>query len=169
MFSIDSEDFLNNLLSFDFNTTKHISFICFAYFWLPGTFQTSNRPKIFHIIFLGNKTPCAEEEEEVNGERNEAQKRAHHVWHNPGRMVGHISGLVCHFNVILISTNYSWPKTKYIKDPSGDFMTGRQRNTEYTKLIWDCKDRRGYAAGATPGCLFDSIDTISCSNMMKRG
>jgi hypothetical protein len=32
----------------------------------------------------------------------------------------------------------------------------------------DCKDRRGDAVGATPGCPFDSIDTISFSTMMKR-
>jgi hypothetical protein len=31
----------------------------------------------------------------------------------------------------------------------------------------DCKDRRGDAAGATPGCPFASINTISISNMMK--
>jgi hypothetical protein len=32
----------------------------------------------------------------------------------------------------------------------------------------ECKDRRGDAAGAAPGCPFDSIDAISFSNMMKK-
>jgi hypothetical protein len=32
----------------------------------------------------------------------------------------------------------------------------------------DCEDRRRAAAGAAPGCPFDSIDTISFSNNMKR-
>jgi hypothetical protein len=32
----------------------------------------------------------------------------------------------------------------------------------------DCEDRRGDAARAAPGCPFDSIDTISFSNIMKR-
>jgi hypothetical protein len=32
----------------------------------------------------------------------------------------------------------------------------------------DFEDRRGAIAGAAPGCPFNSIDTISFSNMMKR-
>jgi hypothetical protein len=49
----------------------------------------------------------------------------------------------------------------------GNFARGRQRkqNTPYGYI--DCEDMRGDAAGATPGCPFVSIDTISSSNMMK--
>jgi hypothetical protein len=32
----------------------------------------------------------------------------------------------------------------------------------------DCKDRRGDATGAAPGCPFDSINSISFNNIMKR-
>jgi hypothetical protein len=32
----------------------------------------------------------------------------------------------------------------------------------------DCDDRRGDTIGAAPGCPFDSIDTISLSNIMTR-
>jgi hypothetical protein len=40
------------------------------------------------------------------------------------------------------------------------------RNTPYE--YEDCNDRRGDATGAALGCPFNSIDTISFSNMMKR-
>jgi hypothetical protein len=33
----------------------------------------------------------------------------------------------------------------------------------------DCKDRRGDAAGAAPGCPFDSIDTISFKQHDEEG
>jgi hypothetical protein len=46
-------------------------------------------------------------------------------------------------------------------------MGGREtRNTQYGSE--DCEDRRRDAAGAAPGCPFDSIGIISFSNMMKR-
>jgi hypothetical protein len=34
------------------------------------------------------------------------------------------------FNTILVSTDSAWPKTDYIKDPSGDFWIGWRRNTK---------------------------------------
>jgi hypothetical protein len=43
---------------------------------------------------------------------------------------------------------------------------GETRNTQ--NLSEDCKDRRGATAGAALGCPFDSIDTTSFINIMKR-
>jgi hypothetical protein len=56
-------------------------------------------------------------------------------------------------------------KIDYIKDPYAISQWGNRetRNAQYGSA--DCGDRRGDAAGATPGCPFD---TISFSNMLKR-
>jgi hypothetical protein len=45
-------------------------------------------------------------------------------------------------------------------------MIWKHKNTQYRSV--DCEDRRGDPAGATPGCPFDTNDTISSRNMMKR-
>jgi hypothetical protein len=42
---------------------------------------------------------------------------------------------------------------------------GETRNAPYGSE--DCEDMRGAAAGAAPGCPFDSIDVISSSTIMK--
>jgi hypothetical protein len=55
-----------------------------------------------HIIFSGNTRAG---EEEVNGGRYEGQKRVHHAGHNPGHVVGPISGLMRRFDAILVSTD----------------------------------------------------------------
>jgi hypothetical protein len=43
---------------------------------------------------------------------------------------------------------------------------GETRYIQYRSV--DYKDRRGGTAKDTPRCPFDSIDTISFNNMMKR-
>jgi hypothetical protein len=91
MFSIESRDFLNNLLSFGFNTVKQI-FICFCMFLTFRDLPYVKRTKYFcHVIFSGNRGKW---EEEFNGERHEAQKRGHHAGPHVGRMVGPIFVLV---------------------------------------------------------------------------
>jgi hypothetical protein len=103
-------------------------------FDFQGPFRTSNGPKFSAMSFF-LKNMGDGEEEEVNGGRHEGQKRAHHMGHTPGRMVGPISGLMHRFDAMLDSTYLVWPKTDCIY-PSGDFATGWQRNTKLMKLIW---------------------------------
>jgi hypothetical protein len=67
--------------------------------------------------------------------RGEVEKRAHHAGPLLDRMVEPIWGLVYPFNAILVSMDFSWPKTDNLKDPSGDFTMGRQRNSKNTKRI----------------------------------
>jgi hypothetical protein len=86
-----------------------------------------------------------------------------HAYH----VVGSISALEHHFDATLDSTEPSSPKTDYIYPPLA-ISRGDDRDTRKTPYrSKDCKDRRGDAAGATPGCPFASINTISISNMMK--
>jgi hypothetical protein len=82
-------------------------------------------------------------------------------------MVGPTFPLVRCFYVILGSTELSLPKSDYIYPILAIFgrSGGETQNTSYGSE--DREDRRGAAAGAAPGCPFDSIDIISSSTMMK--
>jgi hypothetical protein len=66
------------------------------------------------------------------------------------------------------STESSWSKIDYKSDPHAISLWGggETRNTQYGST--DCKDRRGDATGAAPGCPFASIDIISFNTMIKR-
>jgi hypothetical protein len=78
MFSIESVDFLNNLLSFDFNTAKQICLSLHVFdFQKPSEHQTEQIFLPHH--FFKNKRLW----EEVNGECHEEQKRTHHEDHLP--------------------------------------------------------------------------------------
>jgi hypothetical protein len=80
MFFIES-GFLNNPLSFGFNTVKQI-FLFFFMFSIFRDFSNVKQTQTFcHIIFAENRRTG---EEEVNGERHEVQKRAHHVGQEAG-------------------------------------------------------------------------------------
>jgi hypothetical protein len=81
----------------------------------------------YHGIFSENTRVG---EEEANGGRNKAQKRAHLLtaWWGLSRALSVVS-------------MQSWtPRTWFdlkptINTPSGDFMMGRQRNAKHTKWI----------------------------------
>jgi hypothetical protein len=79
-------------------------------------------------------------------------------------MVGPTFSHVGPIAIIFASTKLSWPNAdSYIyPPPSSDFAMGQCRKMKYTLWIYKLRGyRRGDAAGATPGCPFDSIETIS--------
>jgi ferredoxin len=63
------------------------------------------------------------------------------------------------------STEPSRPKTYYKYDPFDKIV---RRHEETQNKSEECEDGRGDAAGAVPGCPFDSINTISFITMIKR-
>jgi hypothetical protein len=141
--------------------TLRSRFSCFCMFFtfrdLPDIKRTQKK---LYVNFWENRRPW---EEEVNRGCNKAQKRANYVGHRP------ISGLMHPFYAILIPTDSPWHKTDYIKgSPRAISWQGGGETQNKQNWSKDCQDRRGDTTGAAPGCPFDSIDTISFSNMMKR-
>jgi hypothetical protein len=117
MFSIDSEDFLNDPLSFAFNTAKQFClFLHVFYFQGPSGPQTDPIFSLHH--FLGNRRPW---EEEVNRKCDKVEKRIHHAGLVPSHVVGPNFPIVHPFNAILDSMDSSWPKINYIKEPNPGF------------------------------------------------
>jgi hypothetical protein len=117
MFSIDSRDFLNNPLSFAFNIAKQI-WLFLHVFDFQGPSERQTYPIFLLRNFLANRRPW---EEEVNRERDKVEKRVHHVGLVPGHVVGPNFPIVHPFNAILDSTDSSWPKINYIKEPTSGF------------------------------------------------
>jgi hypothetical protein len=66
LFSIDYGGFINNPVSFSFNTVKQI--FLFFMFLTFRDFRTSNIPKLFVTSFLGNTRIGEEEVNEGRGE-----------------------------------------------------------------------------------------------------
>jgi hypothetical protein len=130
--STNSGDFLNDPLSFVFNTSKQI-FLFLHVFTFRDLLDVKQTQYFCQVIFLGNWRPW---EEEVNKGRKKVEKRAHHVSHNRGHVVGSISGLVHPFNANFVPTDLAWHKTDYIKNPSGNFAIVRRRNTKDFKRIY---------------------------------
>jgi hypothetical protein len=135
LFAIDFGGFLNDPLSFGFNTAKQI-FLYLHVFDFQGPFE---RQTFCHILFSGNRRPW----EEVNGGATKQELGGHHTGPHVGHMVSPISSLEHCFDAILESTDSCWPKTDYIYPLLAILQGcgGETWNTRYKYV--DCEDRRG--------------------------
>jgi hypothetical protein len=158
------QGFLNNPLSFGFNTANWI--FLFLYVLTFRVRLDVKRTQTFATSFFREIED--HEKKMLMGDATRT-KRGPTTWATTlAAWWGPPFCLELCFKAILNSMNSSWPKTDYIYPSSGDFARGGRetRNTHYRYA--DCKDRRGDAIGAASGCPFDSIDTIYFSNMIKR-
>jgi hypothetical protein len=158
MFFIDFGDFLNNHLSFDFSIAKHICL--FLHVFHLDLSDIKRTQSFCHVIFSRNIRPW----EEVTG--NATRKE---IGEHAGPLLDCMVGLISPSCVLLtqywtsrtrLDVKLTIPRTPWAISRRGD---GETQNTKFWSK--DCKDRRGYAAGAAPGCPFASIDTISFNNM----
>jgi hypothetical protein len=137
MFSIKSNDFLNNLLSFDL--TLQSRFSCFCIFLTLRDLSNVKWTKYFcHIIFLGNRRSW---EEVVNVQRHGGKTGAPCgplSWPRGGAHLPLVGPIDANF----ASTESSWPKIDYKRDPHAISLWGggETRNTQYGFV--DCEDRR---------------------------
>jgi hypothetical protein len=164
MFSIESGDFQNNPLLFGFNIGKQIYLFLHA-FDFRGPSGRQMDTNFFSPHFLGN--------------RRDREKRSMGNATRQGR------GPTMQAKILAVwwaPTSSSWVQLLQTSPPRNRLdlkptikrtphaISRRGCRVRWNTQFWskDCDDRSGDVAGAALGFSFDSIDTISFSNMMKR-
>jgi hypothetical protein len=156
MFSTDSNNFLNEPLSFGFNTAKQI-FLFLHVSDFQGPSDVKQNQYFCHIIFQDFED-CEKKKSTENATRRDLG----------GTTWGPLSP-----SCVLSMQSWSPPTRLELKltikrTPRAILWWGDTESWNTPNRCADCEDRRRDATRAAPGCPFDSIDTISFSNMIKR-